>query len=107
MAKVKWKQVARTRFMQAIEYGAINFGTTAVNRMCNEVDAVAKRIANYPKAGTPEPLLKDLPVVLRSCHIRKRFKLIYYYDEATDTAFIADFWDTRMSPENIIERFTL
>lgn len=34
----------------------------------------------------------------------KRFKLIYYYAESSDTVHIADIWDTRREPSKLSKR---
>ena len=36
--------------------------------------------------------------------IIKRFKLIYYYAESSDTVHIADIWDTRREPSKLSKR---
>ena len=40
----------------------------------------------------------------RSRHINKRYKIIYWYDEETDTVYIEDIWDTLRSPENLTRK---
>jgi hypothetical protein len=36
--------------------------------------------------------------------MHKRFKIIYHYDEANNVVRVMDIWDTRMSPETLIDR---
>jgi len=39
------------------------------------------------------------------CHlISRRFKIIYTYDEVSNTVHIMDIWDTRMNPKALIRR---
>ena len=60
------------------------------------------RLKQYPTSYPPEDLLKNVVPTHRSCHLmHRRFKLIYFYDDATDTIHIMDIWDTRMSPTTL------
>ena len=34
----------------------------------------------------------------------KRFKLIYYYSESSDTVHVADIWDTKREPSKLGNR---
>ena len=36
--------------------------------------------------------------------MHRRFKIIYFYDEANDVVTIMDIWDTRMNPQALIRR---
>lgn len=36
--------------------------------------------------------------------MNRRFKLIYYYDEAEDVVHVIDIWDTKMNPKALIRR---
>ena len=36
--------------------------------------------------------------------MHRRFKLIYFYDEAEDIVHIMDIWDTRMDPKVLVRR---
>ena len=36
--------------------------------------------------------------------MKRRFKVIYYYDEKEDVVHLIDIWDTRMSPSALIRR---
>jgi len=34
----------------------------------------------------------------------RRFKLVHYYAKTSDTVYITDIWDMRMSPETLKKR---
>ena len=36
--------------------------------------------------------------------MNRRFKIIYYYDEADNTVHVIDIWDTRRNPSALIRR---
>lgn len=36
--------------------------------------------------------------------MNRRFKIIYFYDEAEDTVHIMDIWDTKMNPKALVRR---
>ena len=48
--------------------------------------------------------LKNRKKHYRARHIIGRFKLIYYYNETTDTVHIADIWDMRRDPAKLANR---
>ena len=58
----------------------------------------------FPESYTPESLLNDRRLRYRSCHIMRRFKLVYYYAKSSDIVHVVDIWDSKMSPEHLIKR---
>lgn len=101
---VKWFEKAQAHWDEQLEYCAETFGkATALNSIEAAEEKIA-RICKYPDSGTPEPLLKDEPLLYRFVHIQKRIKFIYRYDEQKQIIYIVDVWNTRMSPQHLIDR---
>ena len=54
-----------------------------------------------PKMGKIEPLLTEDPLGYRSFVVKKRHKLIYYIDSASDTIYIDAVYDCRQKPSKL------
>ena len=50
-----------------------------------------------------QPLLSDRAKAYRSLVIHKHCKVVYFVDEEADTLVIADVWDTRREPKNLMQ----
>ena len=81
MAEVKWQKRAEKELYQ-----------------------LSAELERYPEIGFPEPLLKERNKLYRARHINKRFKLIYYYSEKTDTLHVVDIWDSKREPQSLAKR---
>jgi len=104
MAFVDFEPLAIQELRKITQQGACEFGLKTANRIIDEVERIGKRLEKHPKSGFPETLLEGRTHEYRSCTIRKRFKMVYYYDEPTDTVHVMDFWDMRMSPTRLKKR---
>jgi plasmid stabilization system protein ParE len=104
MAKVKWQKRAERELYRYLVKGYLEFGETTANKFSAKVASLNSDLAKYPETGFPEPLLKDRKRLYRARHILKRFKLIYYYSESSDTVHIVDIWDTRREPSKLANR---
>lgn len=102
--QVKWFAKARLHWEEQLEYCAETFGRQMALDSIKVVEEKTERICKFPESGTPEPLLRGESYTYRFVHIQKHIKLIYRYDELQQTIFIVDVWNTRMSPEHLIER---
>lgn len=105
MAKIEWT----VNFMQQLNYyienASIEYGKSTAMRWADEVAAIEQRLKIYPTSYTPESLLADKNLLYRRCHLmHRRFKLIYYFDDAEDMVHLVDIWDTRMDPKALIRR---
>ena len=105
MATIIWQNTAKQQLIENITYALIEFGETTANRWETDVQAVEWRLARYPVSFPPEPLLSSRQKLYRYCHVmHRRFKIVYFYDEANDVVTIMDIWDTRMNPQALIRR---
>ncbi len=105
MAKVIWHSNAQSMLDYHIEYALAEFGKKTALRWRREIEAFEEQMKKYPESYTPEALLRGKPVLYRSRHLmNRRFKLIHYYNESTDTVHVVDIWDTRMNPSKLIKR---
>ena len=105
MAKIIWNHKASMMLACHLEYAELEFGKATMLRWKKEIQAFEDRVRLYPEIYSPEHLLKGKPVLYRSRHLMKRrFKLIYYYEESEDAVYIVDIWDSTMRPEALVMR---
>ena len=90
MAKVTWDELARQNQRDILAYGTQTWGRDAARKMRLHIKAEVERLAKFPLIGKVEPLLQG-----RSLQF---YKLVYHYDETTETLRIAALWDTRREP---------
>jgi len=105
MAKIEWAPQFLQLLNDYIDNASIEFGRSTAKRWAEEVAAFEDRVKSYPSSYTPERLLKDKEIFYRRCQImNRRFKIIYYYDEAEDIVHLVDIWDVKMNPKALIRR---
>ena len=105
MAKIIWHYQASLTLASHLEYAEQEFGKTTMLRWKKEIKAFEERLSVFPKSYPIETLLDYKPVLYRSHHLMKRrFKIIYYFEESEDTVHIVDIWDIRMNPESLVLR---
>ena len=104
MAKVIWTLRADRLFDDYVFNAFLEFGQKTSRKWMQERIAFADLVSKHPEACTPEMLLADRARCYRSCRILKRFKIVYYYAQSSDTVHVVDIWDTRMSPEHLRRR---
>lgn len=105
MAQIRWTKKARQIFFDRVLYAYNEFGTTTAKRWQNERKRIEHQLELFPESYTPEPFLADRKRTYRSCHIMRRFKIVYYYAKSSDIVHIVDIWDTKMNPESLKKRF--
>jgi len=104
MAQVKWQKRAEGELYRILVKGFLQFGDTTANKFSERVAFINQELTRFPETGFLEPLLKGRKQVYRSYLINKRFKLIYYYVSSSDTVIVADIWDTKREPKNLVSR---
>ena len=102
--QVKWYAKAQQHWEEQLDYCAETFGLKTALDSIKNVEEKIEGICKFPESGTPEPLLRGEALLYRFVHIKKRIKLIYRYDKEYQIIYIVDVWNTRMSPENLIEK---
>lgn len=105
MAKIIWHNKAKQLFSEYVDNAIIEFGKSTGRRWLKERKDIVWRLERYPTSYSPECLLRDKETLFRSCHLmNRRFKIVYYYDEAEDTVHIMDIWDSKMNPKALVRR---
>ena len=104
MAKIVWTKRAECLFFDRVEYAYTEFGKSTSLKWQIERKRIEHQLLEHPESYTPERLLSDKRRLYRSCHIMRRFKLVHYYAKTSDTVYITDIWDMRMSPDRLMGR---
>ncbi len=98
MSKVKWEEEARSEELKILEYAVQNYTRASYRNLYKKFRHAEINLSGQPLIGVREYYLTNRSKEYRSLYVPKYFKLIYYYDENSDTVFITDVWDTRKEP---------
>ena len=101
--KIAWSDRAEGAYGIIIDYVADEFGATRAKRYMKEVYETVDKLPENPKMGQIEPLLEGSRYEFRRLIIGHLTKIIYRVSE--EHIEIADVWDTRKSPEELVARF--
>lgn len=105
MAVIEWKPEAWQLYNDLLENAKLAFGKKTGNRWETEIWHIYERLRKYPTSYTIESSLEGKKVLYRGClMMNRRFKLMYFYDEAEDVVHIVDIWDTKANPKALIRR---
>jgi plasmid stabilization system protein ParE len=105
MAKIIWEDEPKLLLNQFIDYAGLEYGKSTAKRWATEVQAFEYRVKSFPESYPPEELLIGRSPLYRRRHLmNRRFKIIYYYDEADNTVHVIDIWDTKRNPSALIRR---
>lgn len=100
MATVVWVDRARVVRRKLYIEGIVNFGVFTALKFVRKIESIMDKLERFPKMGYREPLLEGQNLIYRAYHINKRFKIIYWFDEAEDMVVIEDIWDVHREPQN-------
>ena len=101
--KIAWSDRAEGAYGIIIDYVADEFGITRAKRYTAEVHKAVGKLLENPEMGQIEPLLEGSRYEFRRLIIGHLTKIIYRVSE--EHIEIADVWDTRKSPEELVARF--
>ena len=101
--KIAWSKRAEKAYGQIIDYVADEFGISRAMKYTADVHKAINQLPENPKLGQIEPLLEGSRYEFRRLMIGHLTKVIYR--EAEERIEIADVWDTRKNPEELIARF--
>ena len=104
MATIVWTDRAKVVRKTLYVNGVLNWGHNTALKIARRIESITDELKLFPELGYREPLLEGRAKTYRALHINKRFKIIYFYDEAKDLAVVEDIWDMRRSPQNLIKQ---
>ena len=100
--RILWSLLAQASYEHIKDTIMERFGYKAERDYVLAVDRAIKQVEEFPNSGKQELELAEDGSV-RSVHVRKLSKIIYYVED--DTLYIADVWATRQDPTNLTARF--
>lgn len=98
MAEIVIAVKAQESLRDFLAYSVEFFGETAMKRLREKVNKKILGLQAFPEIGFPEPLLSEREENFRACIVQKPIKMVYHYDDKTDTVYIDNFWDMRRNP---------
>ena len=101
--RIVWSDRAERSYGQIIDYVADEFGVTRAKQYVAEVHKAVGKLPANPNMGQIESLLEGSRYEFRRLVIGHFTKVIYRITESRIE--IADVWDTRKSPEELVARF--
>ena len=101
--RIAWSDRAEKAYGQILDYVADEFGASRARRYTKEVYKAVGKLPENPKMGQIEPLLEGSRYEFRRLVIGHLTKVIYRIAE--ERIEIADVWDTRKNPKELIARF--
>ena len=104
MATVVWVERARVARRKLYIEGVVGFGVFSAMKVVRKIESIMDKLERFPKMGYKEQLLEERSLTYRACHINKRFKIIYWFDEVKDMVIIEDIWDVHREPQNLKNR---
>jgi alpha/beta superfamily hydrolase len=107
VATVIWSLNAQEEKRRLYLVGQLEFGTYIANKTALRIKEIQKLLESFPKMGYKEQLLEERSLTYRACHINKRFKIIYWYDEMKDLVVVEDIWDMHRAPWNLVKRLNI
>ena len=99
---IVWSRQAEMAYGHIIDRIAERFGSARARRYAKEVDSEIKTLKQFPGRGSDEPLLEGSKIPFKRLVIGGLTKVIYHV--AVDRIEIADVWDTRMNPKELVAR---
>ena len=99
---IVWSKQAEIAYGHIIDRIADRFGVVRAQRYAHEVDTEVNTLKKHPERGSDEPLLEGSKIPFKRLIISGLTKVIYHIAE--DRIEIADVWDTRMNPKDLVAR---
>lgn len=99
--KVIWLTNAQEALLKTAEYVGEIFGEKKQLELLDEVELCNKLLSQHPFMGRMEPELADRTIEYRYLIVKRLNKIIYNVDN--DIIVVADFWNTRRNPKNLVK----
>ena len=100
--EIHWSKRAEKSYGKIIGYVTEEFGKTRAKRYVATVYAEVNKLGTNPGIGQIEPLLEGARYDFRRLVVEDLTKIIYRVTD--DSIEIADVWDARQDPQELVER---
>ena len=98
---INWSKIAERSYGQILEYIAGEFGKTRAKKFAIKVFVDVSKLPANPGLGQKEPLLEGARYEFRRLVIDNLTKVIYRITD--DSIEIADVWDARKDPKDLVQ----
>jgi plasmid stabilization system protein ParE len=98
---IQWTTTARQQLKHLFGYYQAAANKQVARRIVGDIEQSTDLLATFPLMGAVEPALEGLPSPFRSWVVERRFKVVYYIDEAHQKVVIATVFDCRQNPEKL------
>lgn len=99
--EVFWSQFAQDKLQDIFDYYKSNGGIKVARKMVDKIVDATIHLDKNPRMGPIEQLLRDRTQEFRYL-ISTNYKIIYYINFKTRRVVIANIFDTRQNPDNMI-----
>ena len=91
--------LAMQRMEEIYDY-IFQFNAIAAIRVYNDILDIIEKLESFPLLGHVEQQLADCGKIFRSLDIKK-YKIIYYIEDAENAIYVATVWDCRQNPSKL------
>jgi plasmid stabilization system protein ParE len=103
MVQVIWRKAALKDLNNLLEQAYLEYGQHTLNSHIAKLEAIQKRMQQYPDSYPPEPLLRGLRRRYRGAHLLGRFEVIYYFAPKSQRVYVVRLWDMRRNPDMLVK----
>ncbi len=100
--EVIWTRFAENKLSDIFEYYKVKASLKVAKNITTKIVDKTINLKKQPKIGTVEELLNNRPQEFRYL-VSTNYKIIYYINYETHKVVIANVFDTRQNPEEILE----
>ena len=100
--KLRWMPTANRSYEYIMTCATEFYGKTTLRKLSVAIKNAERLLLTNPYMGNREPLAEGRMFEYRSIELPSPFKLIYTIYE--DAIYIADIWDTRQSPDKLVNK---
>ncbi len=100
--QIRFTKQARAEYLRIVSVFAEFAGIRSANKFIERVKEKGDTLLKQPYIGHPETLLSNRPQDYRNISINKNYYIIYYVED--DIIWLADIWDRRNNPANLVAR---
>ncbi len=99
--EIKSDTLFETEFRKCSLYAWEEFGRKAARNWNEQYLKIRHRLEMMPESYSPVLEFRNKTRIFRGATIMKNFKIIYFYNERLDVAWLVDLWDLRQDPRKL------
>ncbi|MDY9918420.1 Plasmid stabilization system protein ParE [Porphyromonadaceae bacterium NLAE-zl-C104] len=104
--EIFWSQFAEDKLQDIFDYYKDNIGIKVARKIVDKIVDSTINLDKNPRTGAIEQLLRDRKQEFRYL-VSTNYKIIYYINLETKRIVIANVFDTRQNPDNMINEIEI